>query len=321
MFGTVLENVVLDDKRRVEFEDQSITENTPRQLSDRLHPQPRPERTRRPSESTSSSSPRCIRRAAADRAACTPEQAMYYFLSATRRRSPAPERGVTEPQATFSACFGAVFLVWHPTKYAEMLGDKLREHGLARVAREHGLERRCSMVSASGMKLGYTRAMVRAALAGQLDQCRRRRMSASASRCQTLVPGVPRKVMRSARYLERHRGVLYAQARKLAEMFVKNFEKFGSNISPASLPLARRCEPERSTCLALIIRDPLWNNISCRRAGPFSSSTRLFSSDCDTLGSSASPTSYTRRDTHAFEHALWRLPPGAPHAVAARRAR
>ena len=53
----------------------------------------------------------------------TPEQAMYYFLSGYTAKVAGTERGVTEPQATFSACFGAVFLVWHPTKYAEMLGD------------------------------------------------------------------------------------------------------------------------------------------------------------------------------------------------------
>ena len=56
------------------------------------------------------------------------EQAMYYFLSGYTAKVAGTERGVTEPQATFSACFGAVFLVWHPTKYARMLGELLREH-------------------------------------------------------------------------------------------------------------------------------------------------------------------------------------------------
>ena len=54
---------------------------------------------------------------------------MYYFLSGYTAKLAGTERGVTEPQATFSACFGAVFLVWHPTKYAEMLGKLLEEHG------------------------------------------------------------------------------------------------------------------------------------------------------------------------------------------------
>ena len=72
----------------------------------------------------------------------TREQAMYYFLSGYTAKVAGTERGVTEPQATFSACFGAVFLVWHPTKYAEMLGRLLDGARRACVAREHGLERR-----------------------------------------------------------------------------------------------------------------------------------------------------------------------------------
>src|SRR5690606_16245175 len=99
----------------------------------------------------------------------TPEQAMYYFLSGYTAKVAGTERGVTEPQATFSACFGAVFLLWPPAKYAEMLGERLREHG-SRVwlvntgwtGGPYGVGHR--------MKLSYTRAMVRAALAGELDE-------------------------------------------------------------------------------------------------------------------------------------------------------
>ena len=93
------------------------------------------------------------------------DQAMYYFLSGYTAKVAGTERGVTEPQATFSACFGAVFLVWHPTKYAEMLGRLIDEHD-CRVwlvntgwsGGPYGVGKR--------MKLGYTRAMVHAVLDG-----------------------------------------------------------------------------------------------------------------------------------------------------------
>jgi phosphoenolpyruvate carboxykinase (ATP) len=140
------------------------------------------------------------------------------------------ERGVTEPQATFSACFGAVFLVWHPTKYAEMLGRKLQEHG-SRVwlvntgwsGGPYGVGKR--------MKLGYTRAMVRAALGGQLDSVQTYTDEIFGLSVPTKVPGVPDEVMRPRETWSD--GDAYdAQARKLAEMFRKNFEKFGANVDP-----------------------------------------------------------------------------------------
>jgi len=71
----------------------------------------------------------------------TPEQAMYYFLSGYTAKLAGTERGVTEPQATFSTCFGSVFLAHHPTVYADMLGKLIAEHN-AHVWLEHRLERR-----------------------------------------------------------------------------------------------------------------------------------------------------------------------------------
>jgi phosphoenolpyruvate carboxykinase (ATP) len=231
MFGTILENVVLEPtSRRVKFEDQSITENTRAS-----YPLPY---IRNHVPSGRGGHPKNVVLLTADAfgvlppiARLTREQAMYYFLSGYTAKVAGTERGVTEPQATFSACFGAVFLVWHPTKYAEMLGRLLAEHD-ARVwlvntgwsGGPYGVGKR--------MKLGYTRAMVRAALAGQLDQVATQTDERFGLAVPTPVPGVPAEVMKPRDTWSD--GAAYdAQAKKLAAMFRKNFEKFGSNIAPA----------------------------------------------------------------------------------------
>jgi phosphoenolpyruvate carboxykinase (ATP) len=231
MFGTILENVVLEPtSRRVKFDDQSITENTRAS-----YPLPY---IRNHVPSGRGGHPQNVVFLTADAfgvlppiARLTREQAMYYFLSGYTAKVAGTERGVTEPQATFSACFGAVFLVWHPTKYAEMLGRLLSEHD-ARVwlvntgwsGGPYGVGKR--------MKLGYTRAMVRAALAGQLDQIPAQTDDRFGLAVPTHVPGVPAEVMRP-RDTWVDPSAYDAQAKKLAEMFRKNFEKFGSNVAPA----------------------------------------------------------------------------------------
>ena len=231
MFGTILENVVLEPtSRRVKFDDQSITENTRAS-----YPLPY---IRNHVPDGRGGHPKNIVFLTADAfgvlppiARLTREQAMYYFLSGYTAKVAGTERGVTEPQATFSACFGAVFLVWHPTKYAEMLGRLIAEHD-AHVwlvntgwsGGPYGVGKR--------MKLGYTRAMVRAALAGQLDQVPTQTDDRFGLAVPTQVPGVPPEIMRPRDTWTD--GAAYdAQAKKLAEMFRKNFEKFGSNVSPA----------------------------------------------------------------------------------------
>src|SRR5256885_6720740 len=129
MFGTILENVVLDPvSRKVKFEDQSITENT--RASYPLHYIPRFVPSGRGGH------PKNIVFLTADAygvlppiAKLTREQALYYFLSGYTAKVAGTERGVKEPQATFSSCFGAVFLVWHAWKYAEILGQLIERHG------------------------------------------------------------------------------------------------------------------------------------------------------------------------------------------------
>ena len=78
----------------------------------------------------------------------TPAQAMYHFISGYTAKVAGTEVGVTEPQATFSPCFGGPFLVWHPTKYAELLAEKMQQHGAQRLAGQHRLDRRRATASA-----------------------------------------------------------------------------------------------------------------------------------------------------------------------------
>ncbi|MGA9836736.1 MAG: phosphoenolpyruvate carboxykinase (ATP), partial [Gemmatimonadaceae bacterium] len=167
MFGTILENVVLDPTTsKVRFEDQSITENTRAS-----YPLPY---IRNHVPSGRGGHPKNVVFLCADAfgvvppvAKLTREQAMYYFLSGYTAKVAGTERGVTEPQATFSACFGAVFLVWHPAKYAEMLGQLLDRHGATVWLVNTGWTGGPAGVG-SRMKLGYTRAMVQSLLRGEL---------------------------------------------------------------------------------------------------------------------------------------------------------
>ena len=226
MFGTILENVVLDPlTRQIRFEDASITENT--RGSYPLH------YISNPGPDGRGGHPTNIIFLTADAfgvlppiARLTPQQAMYYFLSGYTAKVAGTERGVTEPQATFSACFGAVFLVWHPWKYAEMLGRLLREHG-CRVwlvntgwtGGPYGEGRR--------MKLAYTRAMIRAALGGTLDDVPTERQPVFGLAVPTGVPDVPSEALRQ-RETWSNPAAYDEQAGKLARMFVSNFEQFAS---------------------------------------------------------------------------------------------
>jgi phosphoenolpyruvate carboxykinase (ATP) len=228
MFGTVLENVVLDDQRKVLFADQSITENT--RASYPLH------YIKNHVPSGRGGHPKHVVFLTADAfgvlppiAQLSPEQAMYYFLSGYTAKVAGTETGVNEPQATFSACFGAVFMVWHPTKYAEMLGELLRQHS-AKVwlvntgwsGGAYGVGKR--------MKLGYTRSMVRAALAGVLDSVPTTTDAIFGLKVPTSVPDVPSPVL-NARGSWSDGAAYDAQATKLAQMFRENFAKFGAQVS------------------------------------------------------------------------------------------
>ena len=168
MFGTVLENVVLDpETRAVDFDSADITENT--RASYPIHFIPNHV------AGGMASHPSHIVFLTCDAfgvmppvARLSPAQAMYHFLSGYTAKVAGTERGVTEPQLTFSTCFGAPFLPLHPHVYADMLGERIARHGahcwLVNTGWTGG-----GFGSGERMRLSHTRAMVRAALAGRLD--------------------------------------------------------------------------------------------------------------------------------------------------------
>jgi phosphoenolpyruvate carboxykinase (ATP) len=231
MFGTILENVVLNQpSRTVDFANQSITENTRAS-----YPLPY---IKNHVPSGRGGHPKNVVFLTADAfgvlppiAKLTPEQAMYYFLSGYTAKVAGTERGVTEPQATFSACFGAVFLVWHPTKYAEMLGELLRTHKaqvwLVNTGWSGG-----AYGTGKRMKLGYTRAMVRAALDGSLATAQYATDPIFGLSIPQAVEGVPSDVL-DPRATWSDGAAYDAQAKKLAGMFRENITKFGSAVSDA----------------------------------------------------------------------------------------
>ena len=228
MFGTVLENVVLDDQRRVQFADQGITENT--RASYPLH------YIRNHVPNGRGGHPKHVVFLTADAfgvlppiAKLTPEQAMYYFLSGYTAKVAGTETGVTEPQATFSACFGAVFMVWHPTRYAEMLGDLLKKHD-AKVWLVNTGWSGGAYGTGKRMKLSHTRSMVRAALTGVLDDAPTTRDAIFGLAVPTSVPDVPASVL-DARTTWADTAAYDAQAKKLAGMFRDNFARFGAAVS------------------------------------------------------------------------------------------
>jgi phosphoenolpyruvate carboxykinase (ATP) len=227
MFGTVLENVVLDPvTRRVKFEDQSITENTRAS-----YPLPY---IRNHVPNGRGGHPKNIVFLTADAYGVLPpvarlsrEQAMYYFLSGYTAKVAGTERGVKEPQATFSACFGAVFLVWHPTKYADMLGALIDKHGskvwllnTGWTGGPFGVGKR--------MKLSHTRAMVHALLRGDLDNAQCDVDPMFGLSIPREIKDVPSEVLKP-RETWADKKAYDDQARKLAAQFRENFEKFNAS--------------------------------------------------------------------------------------------
>jgi phosphoenolpyruvate carboxykinase (ATP) len=232
MFGTILENVVLDPlTRKVKFEDQSITENT--RASYPLHYIPNYVKSGRGGH------PKNVVFLTADAFGVLPpvskltrDQAMYYFLSGYTAKVAGTERGVKEPQATFSSCFGAVFLVWHPTKYAEMLGKLVEEHGSDVWLVNTGWTGGAYGVG-SRMKLAHTRAMVHTLLRGDLHSVPLNTDPIFGLQVPKHIAGIPDEVL-EPRHTWKDKSAYDAQAKKLAGMFRENFAKFEKFV-PASV--------------------------------------------------------------------------------------
>ncbi|MFZ1400888.1 MAG: phosphoenolpyruvate carboxykinase (ATP) [Candidatus Promineifilaceae bacterium] len=230
-FGTVLENVVYDDyTHEVDFTDTSITQNT---------------RAAYPIEYIPNAKIPCVGGhpshiilLTADAfgvlppvSKLTPEQAMYHFISGYTAKVAGTEVGVTEPQATFSACFGAAFMVWHPSKYAELLAEKMAKHGASAWLVNTGWTGGPYGVG-SRMKLSYTRAIIDAIHNGALNNVAYETDPIFGLAVPTTCPNVPDELL-IPKNTWKDAAAYDAQAQKLANLFIKNFDKYKEGSSEA----------------------------------------------------------------------------------------
>ena len=227
-FGAILENVVLREDRSPDFEDTSITENT--RSSYPL--------THIPSavEDKRGGHPKNVVFLTADAFGVLPpiarldrDQAAYHFLSGYTAKVAGTEKGVTEPKATFSACFGAPFLPLPPSRYAELLAALIEEHDVATWLVNTGWTGG-PYGEGHRMELSYTRRMVSAVLSGELEGVKTHVDPVFKVQVPDHVAGVPDEVLRPRQTWE-HPSDYDRQAEKLSGMFRENFEKFAANVS------------------------------------------------------------------------------------------
>jgi phosphoenolpyruvate carboxykinase (ATP) len=230
-FGTVLENVAFDElSRQLDLDDDRWTENTraayPISYIDNAE------------LSGVGGHPSNIVMLTADAfgvlppiSRLTPEGAMYHFLSGYTAKVAGTEKGVTEPKATFSTCFGAPFLPLPAERYATMLGERIARHQ-ARVWLVNTGWTGGPYGTGTRMKIGYTRAMIKAALSGALDGVAHETDPIFNLQVPVACPGVPAEVLRP-RNTWPSQADYDAQATKLARMFADNFKEFKSSVSPA----------------------------------------------------------------------------------------
>ena len=156
-------------------------------------------------------------------------QAMYHFISGYTAKVAGTEVGITEPTTTFSACFGKAFLPLHPAKYAELLGKKLKESG-AKVWLVNTGWSGGSYGVGSRIKLSYTRALITAAINGDLDSVQYETLPVFGLKFPTSCPNVPAEIL-SPRQTWADKSAYDAKARDLAAAFVKNFNQYAEGAS------------------------------------------------------------------------------------------
>lgn len=226
-FGTVLENVIVDEHRKPDFDDGRLTENTRCAYPLDFIPNA--------SESGQAPHPKNIIMLTADAfgvlppiAKLTPAQAMYYFLSGYTAKLAGTEKGVTEPQATFSTCFGAPFMPRHPTEYGKLLRNLIATHQVD-----------CWLINTGWtggaygegqrMPIKETRALLNSALNGELSQCQFRVDSNFGFEVPLDVPNVDASLL-DPRSTWADPAEYDVQARKLVGMFVENFAIFDNDV-------------------------------------------------------------------------------------------
>jgi phosphoenolpyruvate carboxykinase (ATP) len=236
-FSTVLENVDYDEATRaLDVDSDKKTENTRAAYPLEYIPNIVP--------GSQGGHPRTIIMLTADAFGVLPpisklsrEQAMYHFLSGYTAKVAGTERGVTEPQATFSTCFGAPFMVHHPTTYSKLLGKKIDEHDVecwlvntGWAGGPYGVGKR--------MSIAHTRAMVNAAIEGRIEP-EFEPEPFFGLKIPKRVPGVPDEVL-NPRLAWADKAAYDAQAKKLATLFFENFKRFEAQASEAVKAIAIR---------------------------------------------------------------------------------
>jgi phosphoenolpyruvate carboxykinase (ATP) len=230
-FGTVLENVVIDPHTRaLNLDDASLTENTRGAYPIEFIANSVPSGT--------GGHPENIIMLTADAfgvlppiARLSPEAAMYHFLSGYTAKVAGTEKGVKDPSATFSTCFGAPFLPLNPNVYARGLGERISRYK-ARVWLVNTGWTGGAFGVGKRMSISHTRAMISAALSGQLDNVEYRRHPIFNLEMPTTCPGVPQDVL-DPRSTWSDKSAYDAQAQKLARMFMDNFKSFEGDVDRA----------------------------------------------------------------------------------------
>ena len=232
-FGAILENVVIDeDDRHVDFSNASITQNT---------------RGAYPIEFIKNAKIPCLAGHPTDVifltcdafgvippvSKLTPAQAMYHFISGYTAKVAGTEVGVTEPEATFSPCFGGPFLVWHPAKYAGLLAEKMAKHHtnvwLVNTGWSGG-----AYGTGHRMKLAYTRSIIDAIHSGSLKDAPTVADPVFGFHVVVEAPNVPKEIL-IPRQTWKDQAAFDATAAKLAGLFRKNFAKYESDASPETI--------------------------------------------------------------------------------------
>jgi phosphoenolpyruvate carboxykinase (ATP) len=229
-YSTVLENVVYDEhSRELDVDSEAKTENTRSAYPVEFIPNVVP--------GSKGGHPKTIVMLTADAFGVLPpisrlsrEQAMYHFLSGYTAKVAGTERGVTEPTATFSTCFGAPFMVHHPTVYSRMLGRRIDEHNVdcwlvntGWTGGPYGVGKR--------MSIAHTRAMVNAAIEGRIPNDFYEEPFFGL-RIPRSVPGVPSEVL-DPRNVWADKNAYDEQARKLSQLFFDNFKRFEKHAADA----------------------------------------------------------------------------------------
>jgi phosphoenolpyruvate carboxykinase (ATP) len=160
----------------------------------------------------------------------TPAGAMYHFLSGYTAKVAGTEKGVTEPKATFSTCFGAPFMVLHPTVYARFLGDRIARHDVRVWLVNTGWTGGPPGVG-SRMRIAHTRAMIHAAVSGALDTVGYRRDMIFNLDVPVACPDVPEQTL-TPRGTWKDTAAYDVQAARLAKMFADNFKAFEAEAAP-----------------------------------------------------------------------------------------